>query len=97
MRQISDALSAAGLIVHTHVGASALRVDITVSRPELPDDYVLGIICDGRAYLRMRTVADREIVMPSVLTHLGWHLLRVWTIDWFEHPDTVIQQILKVL
>lgn len=97
VRQISDALSAAGLIVHTHVGASALRVDITVSRPELPDDYDLGIICDGRAYLRMRTVADREIVMPSVLTHLGWHLLRVWTIDWFEHPDTVIQQILKVL
>lgn len=97
VRQISDALSAAGLIVHTHVGTSAFRVDIAVSRPERPDDYVLGIICDGRVYLRIRTVADREIVMPSVLTHLGWHLLRVWTIDWFEHPDTVIQQILKVL
>lgn len=91
--KIADALRREGLDVKTQVGTSALRMDIAIADPRHPEAFKLGIICDGRALCRIKTVADREVVMPTVLTHLGWRLIRLWTPDWFAHPDRVIRQI----
>ena len=40
-------------------------------------------------------MSDREIVQPSVLKSLDWRIKRVWTLDWFERPDHVIENILN--
>ena len=36
---------------------------------------------------------DRFILQPSVLNGLGWNILRVWTLDWFDDKDRVLGNI----
>lgn len=95
INEIADALRQKGLDAKTHVGTSSLRLDIAITDSLRPDAFRLGIICDGRALSKIKTVTDREVVMPSVLTHLGWRLMRIWTPDWLMHSDRVIQQIIR--
>ena len=95
--QISEQLEKYGYAVHTNIGTSAFRVDVAVVDAEHPESYKLGILLDGTEYYRTKTARDREIVQPTVLQLLGWNLMHVWTIDWFTHPETVVQKILEHL
>jgi hypothetical protein len=79
--------------VHTAVGASDFKVDVAVVDPAHPDKYLLGIICDGEGYYRLKTVRDREVVQPSVLRMLGWNLMHVWSIDWLLHQEMILKRI----
>lgn len=36
---------------------------------------------------------DREIVQDSVLKMLGWNICKVWTLDWWEDSQKVIDHI----
>ena len=94
-RSIGRMLSAHGYLVDEQVGRSAFRVDLGVRDPEKEDAYLLGILLDGEAYASARTTRDREIGQVSVLESLGWRILRVWTVDWWEQPDRVQEQILQ--
>ena len=76
---------------------SAFHLDLAVVDSVNPQRYVLGIICDGDGYYHLKTVRDREMVQPSVLKTLGWKLMRVWSADWFIHPDMVVQSIVDRL
>lgn len=40
---------------------------------------------------------DRHVVMPSVLSRLGWNIINVWTLDWFRNKEDVIRQIMNKL
>jgi very-short-patch-repair endonuclease len=94
---IANELRLHGYKVDTLVGRSRFKVDLAVVDPERPDQYLLGIICDGNNYYNTRTQRDREICQPGVLQGLGWNLMRVWTIDWFLNPEKVTDRILDLL
>ena len=94
---IAEKLRDKGLQVATKVGRSDFKIDIAIVDKENPDNYSLGLILDGRDYNALPTVRDREITVPSVLQSLGWHIHRVWTIDWLENPESVIQSITEAL
>ena len=95
--QICDALNREGYITETFVGRSNFKVDIAVSTREQPDKYILGILYDGRTYYETKTTRDREIVQPSVLRMLNWHIMRVYSIDWYENRERALTQILDEL
>ena len=76
---------------------SRLWVDIAVSTREHPDQYILGILCDGRTYYETKTTRDREIVQPNVLKMLNWRVMRVYSIDWYENRERALSQILQEL
>jgi hypothetical protein len=42
-------------------------------------------------------VRDREIVQNSVLKMLGWRILKIWTLDWWENSDAVLESIEEAL
>lgn len=86
-----------GYQVNTHVGRSAFKVDIAVADPHDPGRYLCGILCDGTAYYATKTIRDREICQPEVLTHLGWRLLRVWSIDWLINEQQVAKRLLDAI
>ena len=90
---IAKALRERGHTVHTHIGSSGYKVDIGIVDPENPARYLLGILCDGETYRQTKTVGDREIVQKGVLGALGWKILRVWTLDWWEKPEEVLATI----
>lgn len=95
IKQIASRLEEEGFEVRTSVGKSSLKVDIAVVDPLNPDKYILGIICDGDSYYQLKTMRDREVVQPSVLHMLGWDLMHIWSIDWLQHKDIVMEQIIE--
>ena len=94
---IAKELRLHGYEVDTRVGRSRFKIDIAVSDPSNSENYILGIICDGRNYHETPTERDREICQPGVLQGLGWNLMRVWSIDWFLNPERVTDRILERL
>lgn len=97
IQQIADRIKEAGYQVHTNVGTSSFKVDVAIVDPKCKSKYLLGIMCDGSRYYKLKTTRDREIVQSSVLESLGWKLLHVWTIDWLKHSDNVLTQIMNTL
>ena len=81
----------------THVGRSQFKIDLAVLNPEKKDEYMMGILCDGRNYYDTKTTRDREIVQPGVLTGLGWNVMRVWAVDWYGNHQQVVDRLLKRL
>lgn len=90
---IAEQLRAKGYQVDTYVGKSSFRVDLAIVDPANPDRYLLGILCDGKSYYATPTARDREIVQPSVLKGLNWNIERVWSVDWLNDSESVINEI----
>ncbi len=87
-----------GFKVDTNIGCSDYRIDIGIVEPGADASrYILGIICDGYNSQTVRTVRDREVVQPSVLESLGWNICRVWTMDWVNNQEKVLNDIASVL
>ena len=94
---ICDALGEAGYKTVKNVGSSEYKIDIGVVDPRNENEYCLGILLDGKFYLGNKTTSGREIYQMNVLTGLGWKLMRVWTVDWWENRNRVIEGVLNKL
>lgn len=92
---ISKKLLEKGLEVKCNIGTSGFKIDIGVVHPDKPQQYILGIIIDGHYYYNAQTTNDREMVMPSVLKALGWNVHRIWTMDWHENSEKIIDTIIE--
>ena len=79
------------------VGVSSYRIDLAVEHPDIPGTTLAGIMLDGESYASSNTARDRDILRPTVLTGLGWRLLRVWAIDWWRHPAALVDSIDRAL
>ena len=94
---ICKALKEKGYETDLSVGRSEYRIDIGVVAPNNPDQYVLGIMLDGSTYGAAKSTRDREIAQIGVLSGLGWQILRVWCMDWWDNQDKELQRILDKL
>ena len=94
IQQIADSIRHEGFLATTNIGRSHFKIDIAVSTKENPNKYILCIMCDGKNYYETKTTRDREIVQPSVLQMLNWNTMRVYSIDWYENKERVLQQII---
>ncbi|MDR2680317.1 MAG: DUF3320 domain-containing protein, partial [Tannerella sp.] len=90
---IAEELRKRGFTAHTNVGCSGYRINIGVVDKNNPARYVLGILCDGENYRQAKTARDREIVQTNALRQLGWNICRIWTMDWWENPQEVLDDI----
>ena len=79
---VAEFLREKGYAVDRNVGCSNYRIDVAVRDPADPKRHLLGIECDGPAYAGQRTAHDREVNRTGVLKGLGWHMCRVWSMDW---------------
>ena len=93
--QIAKKLEEKGLKVNTFVGKSRFKVNIAIQDPLNEGKYIMGILLDDKIYHAIPTMSDREIVQPSVLKSLDWKIKRIWTLDWFERPEHVLDNILN--
>lgn len=93
--QIADAVCNRGYVATVNVGRSQFKVDVAISTQDQPDVYQLGILLDGEGYHHTQTTRDREIVQTSVLGNLHWQVMRVWSVDWFNNPERVIDRIIE--
>ena len=79
------------------VGRSHFKIDLAVVDPRNPQTYIMGIMTDGKGYYETKTQRDREICQPSVLRMLGWNIMRVWSVDWFENRQRTTDRIVAAL
>ena len=96
-QSIGKALQAAGYETDLSVGRSEYRIDVAIIDPQKPDQYMLGILLDGEGYGSAKTTRDREIAQEGVLTGLGWQLLRIWTMDWWDNAEKEMERIFQKL
>ncbi len=94
---ICAALKENGYDTDLMVGHSEYKIDIGVIDPDSPEKYILGILLDGPGYGQSKTARDREIGQISVLGGLGWRILRVWSMDWWDNRKKEINRILNQL
>ena len=90
---ISRKIEVLGYTVHTNVGCSEYHVDIGIVHPDIPNTYVLGILCDSVNYGNGGTALDRNILQESVLFGLGWNIVRIWVLDWWDNPEKELEKI----
>ncbi len=91
--QLRAALEAQGLLVDTDIGQSGLRCDIGV-RKEGDAAYRLGILVDTDSHYGTADLLERYLQQPGLMAGAGWNLERVFSKDWIEAPDQVMERLL---
>jgi RNA polymerase-binding transcription factor DksA/very-short-patch-repair endonuclease len=97
---VRNALVDLGYLVDSQVGVSHFRLDLAVADSASPTRYLLGIECDGATYHRAASARDRDRLRQEVLEEQGWHIYRIWSTDWIQHPahalDALVHEIERV-
>lgn len=89
---LQQALQSRGWRVETQVGSSNYQVDLAVLDAG-GERYLAGIEWDGPHYQGAHSARDRDRLRHSVLSGLGWRLLRVWAPDWWRHSERVVEEV----
>lgn len=95
IESVAAALKANGYAVNTNIGSSEYRVDIGIIDPANPDRYLLGLLCDGYNYVASNTAHDRDVTTPAVLSLLGWRTYNIWSVEWWDTPEHVLNGIIR--
>lgn len=93
VEHIAKDLRNLGYQVHTFVGGSDFKVDLAIVDKDQSDQYALGIMVDGKQYVKQDTAKDRNLAHISVLKNLGWKIYQLWTMQWWYHRDQVLADI----
>lgn len=91
--KIAEAVSDMGYKVRCNIGCSEFKVDIGIIDPNNEEEYLLGILLDGKNNRNSSTARDKFVLQPGVLTGLGWNIIRVWTLDWLDDRERVLRNI----
>jgi hypothetical protein len=94
---VARLLRAAGYDPVPQVGVHGYRIDIGVRHPDYAYGFLAGVECDGKTYHSGVTVRDRDRLRQEILEGLGWRLYRIWSTDWFAHPQREMRKLLHWL
>lgn len=92
--QVFDALVERGYHVDTQVGIGGYSIDLAIRKG---DNYVLGIECDGRLYHSSKSARERDYHRQKYLESRGWRIHRIWSTNWWKHPETEITKICNIV
>ena len=95
--EVAEALRALGFQVDHQIGSAGYFIDLGVKDPKRPGRYMLGIECDGATYHRAQSARDRDRLRQQVLEGLGWRIHRIWSTDWFRHPDRELRKAAEAI
>jgi hypothetical protein len=95
--EVANQLSKAGHTIRQKVGSPGFYLDLAVVDPEHPGRYILGIICDGKAYDSAASATDRDRLRAQVLELFGWNLYQVWSADWYRNPSRELTRLLTAI
>ncbi len=84
-----------GYSVKTNLGVSTFKIDVAILDPRGSNRYILGIILDGESYTNTPTCRDRNIVQPQILKNLGWRIMRLWSVEYFDNASSCLNQIVE--
>ena len=92
VKQMTEEIEKMGFGVKCNIGCSEYRIDMGIIDPDDPDKYLLGIMLDGSNSVNT-AASDRFILQPGVLSGLGWRIMRVWTMEWLDDKQKILDAI----
>lgn len=92
---VAHVLMQVGYSVVPQIGVAGYFIDIGVRHPSRPDEYILGVECDGAMYHSALSARDRDRLRQDVLEHRGWKIHRIWSTDWFNNREAEIRRLLQ--
>jgi very-short-patch-repair endonuclease len=90
---IRSKLQECGYTVNTRVGNSSYTLDLAIVHPDNPAKYILGIECDGQAFLSSASTRERDITRQNFLENKGWKVERVWSRNWWRNSEEELNRI----
>lgn len=95
---IAQAFRDAGYQVRADYGLTDFRVDLLISDVNNPNRMV-GVLLDGPAWERRKTVIDRDVLPVEMLTQrMGWPAItRIWFPTWIRNQAEEIWRIGSML
>lgn len=92
-KSIAGKLEALGFKVDIGVGKSNNRLDLAIVHPFDPTRYVLGIYLDHGSFANAPNCTERFRIRPSVLISLGWDLYHLYSVEWMEDHQKILEEI----
>jgi very-short-patch-repair endonuclease len=91
--EVYHSLRQNGFVVHSQVGQSGFRIDLSIVDPKDPSRYILGIECDGARYHASQSARERDVFRQKFLERRGWKIYRVWSTRWWRDKNRELQRI----
>ncbi|MBQ6218131.1 MAG: DUF4011 domain-containing protein [Methanosphaera sp.] len=94
---VYDFLIDEGYNVAKQVGCAGYRIDLAIIDNNNPDEYIIGIECDGASYHTSPSARDRDRIRQSILEGLGWKFCRVWSTEWYHNRENAKMHLLYAI
>ena len=96
IRQIINHIESLGYRADIDVGTNSCRVDIAVKKNN-GTGYIFGIVFDESAYMYGGDLISRALIRKNLIDNLGWNILRIYTVEWFENSPKQLDRITEML
>jgi len=96
INQLKAALEKEGYIVDNAVGQSHFKCDLALRRAD-STSYALAILVDRSTHYTTDDILEQYSQKPNVLRAFGWKLQHVYSKDWLEQPERVMEKIKQKL
>lgn len=92
LQQLKNALIEKGYAVDEQIGQSHFKCDLAIKKTD-DTSYSLGILLDKPSYYSNDNILEQYCQKPSVLSAFGWNICTVYSKDWLERPERVLEKI----
>lgn len=89
---IADRLLQLGVVAHEHYNGIDLAV---ANSTEDEHGMIIAVAGDGPEYASVRSLRQRDRVVPEQLGRRGWRYMRVWSTDAFVDPQSETEKIFE--
>ncbi len=96
IRQVINHIESLGYQADIDIGTNSCRIDVAVKN-KFGDGYLFGIIFDETAYLYGGDLISRASIVKNLEQNLGWKILRIYMIEWFENSPKQLDLITDML
>ena len=96
-KQIQRSIERMGYIVESQFGASGYFIDFVIAEKSNPGKWLLAVEFDGARYHSSKTARDRDRLRQMNLERFGWKFFRIWSTDWFNNKNKVLEDLEKTL
>ncbi|WP_193071258.1 MULTISPECIES: DUF4011 domain-containing protein [unclassified Brevibacterium] len=87
---IADRLLQLGVVAHEHYNGIDLAV---ANSTEDEHGMIIAVAGDGPEYASVRSLRQRDRVVPEQLARRGWKFMRMWSTDAFVDPQSETEKI----
>ena len=96
-KDVQRRLAELGYQVSAEIGSSGFYIDLAIHHPVIPQNFILGIECDGAMFHSMPYARDRDKIREDLLTSRGWNIERIWSQDWSKDWKSEIARLDKAI